>query len=117
MTASYQPIAKVSEIRPGDRKIVTVKGKEIGIFNIKGTFHAFLNRCPHMGAPLCKGLIIEKIESDAPGSFRFKSEMVLRCPWHRWEFDIASGEPVFDPSIRAKKYEVKVKNGTLYCKV
>ena len=25
---------------------------------------------------------------------------ILRCPWHEWEYDIATGESLFDPSVK-----------------
>lgn len=117
MIKGYQPVAHASEIKPGEKKIVNVKGKELGIFNIDGKFHAFLNQCPHMGAPLCNGSILKKIASDKPGTFIYENKRVLRCPWHRWEFDIESGTSNFDDSICAKKYDVKVRSGTVYCKI
>jgi hypothetical protein len=32
-------VARAEDIPPGQRKIVTVKGREIGIFNVGGDFH------------------------------------------------------------------------------
>ena len=46
-------VAAVDEIAPGTCKIVAVAGREIGVFNVHGEFHALVNRCPHEGAPLC----------------------------------------------------------------
>ena len=42
-------VATVDEIAPGTCKIVAVSGREIGIFNVHGEFHALVNRCPHEG--------------------------------------------------------------------
>lgn len=113
----YQPILEISEIPPGERKIVTVRGKEIGIFNIEGTFHAFLNLCPHMGAPLCKGRLEKEMCAQKPGTFIPDTRTVLRCPWHRWEFDIESGKSIFNDSVRVKKFPIKIKADTIYCKI
>jgi len=48
-----------------------------------------------------------------PGEYRFQREgEILRCPWHGWEFDLATGRSVFDPErMRVKAYPVEV--GTL----
>src|ERR1700761_9091475 len=91
-------VSRVSDIPPGTRKTVTVRGREIVLFNIDGEFFAFLNRCPHEGAKLCHGVQVGLVESDGPGTFRYsrKGEM-LRCPWHGWEFDIRTGQSWFDP--------------------
>ncbi len=48
-------VAAVDEIPPGARKIVTVAGRSIGIFNVDGEFFALRNRCPHQGGPLVRG--------------------------------------------------------------
>ena len=44
-------VATVDEIAPGTCKIVTVKGREIGVFHVNDEFFAIINRCPHQGAP------------------------------------------------------------------
>ena len=48
-------VATVDEIPPGERKIVELEGRSLGIFNIDGDFYAVRNICPHQGAPLCEG--------------------------------------------------------------
>ena len=37
---------------------MTVKGREIGMFNVDGDYFALANRCPHAGGPLCSGRIV-----------------------------------------------------------
>src|SRR5215472_3106289 len=39
-------VATVSEIAPGGRKLVEVKGRAIVLFNLGGEFFALSNRCP-----------------------------------------------------------------------
>jgi nitrite reductase (NADH) small subunit len=34
--------------------------------------------------------------------------LVLRCPWHGWEFRIDTGVSLFDPKIRVKTYDVAI---------
>jgi len=76
-------VASVAEIPPGTRKVFTVGGRPIGIFNLDGEFYGLLNRCPHQGGSLCDGLITGLAVGDRPGEFRMirMGEMV-RCPWH-----------------------------------
>ena len=42
-------VARVEEIPPGGRKIIRVEGREVGLFNLDGTFYALKNACPHQG--------------------------------------------------------------------
>ena len=103
--------ATVEEIPPGQRKIVEVGGRSIGIFNVSGEFFALRNRCPHQGGPLCHGPLEGRIESTGPGDYSVsRPGEVLRCPWHGWEFDIRKGQSWFDPArIRVRRYEVIVE--------
>ena len=38
-----------ADLKSGERRLVEVKGRSVGIFNVNGTYHALHNRCPHMG--------------------------------------------------------------------
>ena len=63
-------VAKVDEIPAGERKLVTVNGREIGIFNVGNNFYGLINRCPHQGAPLCTGAIVSRLVAPSPGDYR-----------------------------------------------
>jgi len=106
-------VAAVADIPPGGRKLVTVRGREIGVFNLGGEFFALVNRCPHQGAVLCEGEIVSKLESTGPGDYRLsRGGEMIRCPWHCWEFDIRTGQSWCDPdSMQAKMYPVTVVPG------
>jgi 3-phenylpropionate/trans-cinnamate dioxygenase ferredoxin subunit len=110
---SRQVVAKASEVAPGTSKMVTVAGREIGIFNLDGAYFALANRCPHAGGPLCGGKIVALVQSDGPGSYRLaRHQEFLRCPWHGWEFDIRTGQSWCDPnSLKARPFQVSVESG------
>lgn len=106
-------VATVSEIAPGQRKVVKVAGREIGIFNLDGEFFGIGNRCPHEGASLCAGRVVGLAESSEPGNYQLsrKGEM-LRCPWHGWEFDIRTGQSWCDPRrTKVRRFDIKVEDG------
>jgi nitrite reductase/ring-hydroxylating ferredoxin subunit len=110
---SREVVAKASDIAPGTCRIVSVRGREIGIFNLDGEYFALANRCPHAGGPLCQGRVGPLVLSDGPGHYRLTREReFLRCPWHGWEFDIRTGQSWCDPhSVRARQYKVTVEAG------
>jgi nitrite reductase/ring-hydroxylating ferredoxin subunit len=110
---SKHVVAKVSEVPPGERRLVTVRGRPIAIFNLDGEFFGLLNRCPHQGGPLCDGLLTGLIESDEPGTYRYsRPGEIIRCPWHGWEFDIRTGQSWCDPArIQVRNYKVEVAPG------
>ena len=106
-------IAPVSEIPPGQRKIVSIAGRAVGIFNIGGEFYALRNRCPHQGGPLCEGRVSGAVRSSVPGEYDYSdTRKMLRCPWHGWEFDLRTGQSWFDPNrVRVRAYDVSVEPG------
>jgi len=106
-------VASVAEIPPGGRKIVSISGRQIGVFNVGGAFYALLNRCPHQGGSLCLGERIGLVLSDEPGVYRYsRPGEMLRCPWHGWEFDIRTGQSWCDPKrTRVRTYRVAIEPG------
>jgi nitrite reductase/ring-hydroxylating ferredoxin subunit len=108
-------VARVEEIPPGERKIVEIGGRTIGVFNVNGSYYALRNRCPHQGGPLCQGRVSGFLMATAPGgeySYTHRGE-ILRCPWHGWEFNIATGQSWFDPAkTRVRAYEVHIETHT-----
>jgi nitrite reductase/ring-hydroxylating ferredoxin subunit len=106
-------VANVEDIQPGTRKIVTVNGREIGIFRIRDDFYGLINRCPHQGAPLCRGEIVSRLVAPSPGDYRLtRSGEMIRCPWHCWEFDIRTGQSLCDPnSVQARTFDVAMEPG------
>ena len=95
---SKHVVARVADLPPGARKLVTVKGRPIAVFNIGGDYFGLLNRCPHQGGSLVHGVLTGLLESAEPGRYCYSREgEILRCPWHGWEFDITTGQSVVNP--------------------
>ncbi len=106
-------VAATSEIPPGARKRVVVKGRPIAIFNLDNQFFGMLDRCPHQGGSLCAGIVTGLLQSKEPGQYTYtrKGEFV-RCPWHGWEFDIRTGQSYCDPErFRSRSFPVSTESG------
>ena len=106
-------VGRAEEIPPGGRKIVRVAGRgEIGVFNVDGAFYALKNTCAHQGSRVCLGKIVGTALPSDVYEYRYGREgEILRCPWHEWEYDIKTGESVFDPKVRITTYPVEVVDG------
>lgn len=106
-------VAKVGEISVGERKIVEIAGRSIGVFNVHGDFYALRNRCPHQGGTLCEGQLSGFATAEVPGKYEYtRKGEILRCPWHGWEFDVKTGQSWYDPEkMRVRSYEVHVEKG------
>jgi nitrite reductase (NADH) small subunit len=105
---SRHVLGKARDLTPGERKIVEVAGRSIGVFNANGSFYALRNRCPHQGAPLCAGPVSGTCLPSEAGTYIYAREgEILRCPWHGWEFDLTTGQSVHNPHrCRVKTYDV-----------
>ena len=111
---SKHDVATVSEIPPGERKLVTVSGRSIAVFILDGEYYGLFNRCPHQGGPMCEGILTGLIESHEPGHYEYsRPGEILRCPWHGWEFDVRHRAQCFcDPSkISVRSYPMEVAAG------
>lgn len=109
------PVARLDEIRPGECKLVEVKQRSIGLFNVNGTIVAALNVCPHELAPVCRGRIGGTTLPSPPGEYRWgRDGEILACPWHGWEFDLLSGRALADERVRLRLYPVSIEDDTIY---
>lgn len=101
-----------------DRKITIreVDGTSVGIFRDGEKFSAMLNICPHRSAPVCQGLMGGTMLPSGPGEFVYGMDgLVLRCPWHGWEFDVRNGESVGPVDKRnLTMFAIEVEAGDVY---
>lgn len=112
---SWTFAARLEEVPPGPAHIVELAGKEIGLFCVGDEYFAVLNHCPHAGAPVCRGRVTGMVTASGPGQLSYDhSRLVLRCPWHHWEFDLRSGEALSFIRARIKTYPVRVQDDELW---
>jgi nitrite reductase (NADH) small subunit len=112
-TATTHVICAIGELPPGSRRIVELDGRSIGVFNVDGELYALRNSCPHRGAPLCEGTVGGTMLPSDPHTYVYGMEnRLLRCPWHGWEIDLASGRPALnDRPGGVRTYPVRVDDG------
>jgi nitrite reductase/ring-hydroxylating ferredoxin subunit len=81
-----------------------------------GEIKAIASRCPHQGADLAYGCITGHAYSDRPNELHMdRPGQILRCPWHGFEFDLASGESVADQGkLRLRRFNVEIENGDVF---
>ena len=107
-------VEEVAEFPEGERRIIEVNGREIGVFNLKGKFYALLNVCLHQSGPMLKGTITGTLIAGENTIWMpqwIKEGEILRCPWHFLEFDIRTGDCLGYPGRRIRFYEVRVVDG------
>ncbi|WP_017315313.1 Rieske (2Fe-2S) protein [Mastigocladopsis repens] len=104
---NYVYVASVADVQPGKMKAIVVESKEILLVNVGGQIFAMQRFCPHAGADLCAGKIVD-------------SKVI--CPKHNAAFDLATGEAVDKakllflkfPTKRTETYRVKVENNSIF---
>jgi nitrite reductase/ring-hydroxylating ferredoxin subunit len=90
----YLTVARASAVSPGMGTVVTVRGQDIAVFNVQGTFYALDNRCPHQDYPLGMSPILDNS---------------VICIGHAWRFDVRTGECHSVPGVCVRSYEVTVE--------
>lgn len=91
--AEFVTVADVSELKPGNCKMVEAGGATIALFNVAGAIYALENVCLHQGGPLGEG--------DLDGE-------IVTCPWHGWQYNVCTGELCEDAAMRVTTYPVRV---------
>ena len=72
----------------------SIQGHTICVAMQHGTPLALDNVCPHRGGPLAEGTI---------------EHGKIVCPWHQWEFDLATGEASHSAAAKATCYPLRVQ--------
>jgi nitrite reductase/ring-hydroxylating ferredoxin subunit len=115
-------IGKLVDIADGDYRIFALDKLEVGIFRTGSKVLAYENLCPHAGGPVCQGKIFNQVEEvitpdKKSAGLRFGKQRHIVCPWHGYEFDLATGCHPGDPSMRLTPVPVAVRNGHIYVSV
>ena len=98
--ADFEKVAEITDLKPGEGKVVQAGGCEIGLFNVDGKFCAIENACKHRGGPLGEGML---------------EGNVVTCPWHGWKYDVTTGKATMAPAEVAV-FEVKIEGTAVMVK-
>ena len=102
-------IGRADALRDGDRRIVDVGGRSIGVFNVGGRYYALRNACPHQGGPLCAGQLWGSLASSAPASTTSPPAASSSAARGADSVELDTGRSWFDPArTRVGRYEVSV---------
>ena len=93
----------------GERRMVELGGHRIGLYRVGEAFFALADRCPHRGAPLCAGSVATAVDVRDGAVVLGTPNATVRCPWHKWEFDITTGRALSDDRLRVRRYDVQMR--------
>lgn len=108
-------VGAAEAVRREGCRVVDVAGRRVGVISVGDEFFAISDRCPHMGASMCTGTLGGTFLPSEPHEHVFgMDERVIRCPWHGWEFDLATGRSLLEPRrYGLKTYPVTEDDGEL----
>lgn len=94
------PIAKVSELAPGQYKSIEIEGKRIALFNIDGEFYVLEDICTHDGGTLTGGTL---------------KGYIIECPRHGARFDVRTGAVIRLPAyVGVKTYPISIEDNAIF---
>jgi nitrite reductase (NADH) small subunit len=103
-------VGRVADLPPGSVTLIEEGPYGIAVYNVGGEYHALINRCPHMGAPMCQGRVsgVAVVDERNEWSWTRQGEIV-ECPWHGWKFGITDGRSLTRPVQRIRKHRIRIE--------
>ncbi len=100
MSGQWFDAAAVADVPEGDVIGVTVRGREIALYEVDGEVHATDNTCTHGQARLSDG---------------FLEGREIECPLHQGRFDVCSGKALCAPLTEdIRTYPVRIEGGRVF---
>lgn len=109
-------VGKLEDFPIGSHKVVKVKNREVGVFNVNGELYALPNLCPHQVGPLCEGKVAGTLTANKDTNWKrewIKDGEIVACPWHGLEYDIKSGECLAFPKMKIRTYKITVEDNQI----
>jgi nitrite reductase/ring-hydroxylating ferredoxin subunit len=103
----------LSELGEGERRSVELDGVPVTVFNLGDRYVAYVDRCLHQGGPACSRgtlhpLLTAEVLADGEVREYFQDgARVIACPWHGWEYDLATGEALWNRARRLRAATVE----------
>lgn len=110
-------VAGADELADGDRIVVQLEGRDVGVFKLDGEYRAYTSWCAHQGGPACEGRLSGTTEATYDRATHevetnwVREGEILLCPWHGWEFDVRTGAALAREDVRLPACPVEVRDG------
>ncbi len=113
-------VCSSTELAEGGVSIVELERFSVGVFRIDGTVYALRNECPHNGAEICRGHV-SAVYPPGTHSVLFSAPelegRVLSCPLHGRQYDIVTGQALFEEEGSVLTYKAWEEGGAVYVEV
>ena len=117
--AQEHRVCRLDDLKPGVLRPFEIQGRTVGLLRTPAGVFAIGNRCPHQGGPICAGQVSGAMLPSDPDQYVYGYDgMVIRCPWHAYEFHVDTGESVGGVLRgRVPVYQTEVRDGEVYCRL
>ena len=102
MDEKWIPVAAAGEIAEGEAKEVVVENQILAIFRNHGELFALDGMCAHQGGPIAQGTL---------------SAGCVTCPWHGWQYELATGVQTINRQPLQKTFQVREREGQIEVKI
>jgi nitrite reductase/ring-hydroxylating ferredoxin subunit len=113
-------VCPVDEIPDGGGVLGSAGDLQLGVFRRGDQLYAYENRCAHQGGPVCTGELLGRTvqvlndDKEVVAEIFDEDDMHLVCPWHGWEYELATGELACDRRFRLRRFDVTVRDGIVF---
>ena len=102
----FEVVLHKDGLEEGQIAEVIIAGTAIAVAKAGGKVYAFSNTCPHAGGPLSEGTL--EIGED---------NVIVRCPYHGWDFDLKDGSCLTSPEFDVGCYETHLEGDAICVKI
>ena len=92
-------VASVADVPVGEGREFVIGGRIVALCHVEDRFLALDGICPHAGGPLAQGKL---------------TGCIVTCPWHGWQFDVATGQHCINPRLHHSSFPVTVEGGEVF---
>lgn len=98
MDQPWNDAACADDLPDGGAIEVLIDGTVVAIFRHEGNLFALDGMCAHQGGPIAKG----RVENGC-----------VTCPWHGWQYDLATGIQTMNKQPLMQTYQVRQRDGRI----
>ena len=98
----FIPVASTGSIPIGEGRTFEAGGRLVAVFFDGLNYSSIDDLCPHMGASLGSGPMVDG---------------VVTCPWHAWRFRLCDGAWCDNPKLTVDVFETRVNRNTIEARI
>ena len=99
---TWRVVANSDQLSQDSAIEVVIDDRILALFRASGSLYALDGMCAHQGGPLAEGEV---------------SGGCVTCPWHGWQYELATGVQTINRQPLQETFEVREANGKIEVKL